>query len=276
MVVFTCNHCGESLKKQVVDKHVFRCKRNIFVSCMDCFKDFDGETYNAHNQCITEAERYSGKDYVAKANQNKGQKKQEAWVDMVRSICETKSNLSQSVKSILETISTYDNIPRKKAKFLNFMKNSFRYMKGNDLEEVWDLLEVAMKENKSTPQQQNNGKNEANGHLKNGDKRKLEDESTNGDVKSKKKRKVEIDEIINQANDQELPIEKFNWGQAIRDIVSAKNNEISLKKLKKKVLNRYKKFSGNEVDEKTESKFNKKLKKINGINVDNDVVRLIE
>lgn len=82
MVVFTCNHCGESLKKNHVEKHFnSRCRNNsIFISCMDCFKDFDKESFNTHIQCVTEAERYSGKDYVAKASQNKGQRKQEAWV----------------------------------------------------------------------------------------------------------------------------------------------------------------------------------------------------
>lgn len=79
--MFTCNNCGEALKKGVVDKHVFRCKaKYINVTCMDCLKDFDKDTYSDHNQCVTELERYSGKDYVAKANLNKGQKKQEAWV----------------------------------------------------------------------------------------------------------------------------------------------------------------------------------------------------
>jgi cell growth-regulating nucleolar protein len=98
MVVFTCNHCGESLKKGNVDKHAFRCRRQsensrgvlialinsvfllVSVSCMDCFKDFDQESYSQHTQCLTELQRYSGKDYVEKANANKGQKKQEAWV----------------------------------------------------------------------------------------------------------------------------------------------------------------------------------------------------
>jgi cell growth-regulating nucleolar protein len=81
MVVFTCNNCGESLKKQVVEKHKFACSsRFVSVSCMDCFKDFNESDYNQHVQCITELERYSGKDFVPKANQNKGQKKQEAWV----------------------------------------------------------------------------------------------------------------------------------------------------------------------------------------------------
>ena len=80
MVVFTCNNCGESLKKATVDKHVFHCRRDVSVSCMDCFKDFDAQSYSQHTQCVTELQRYSGKDYVPKANVNKGQKKQEAWV----------------------------------------------------------------------------------------------------------------------------------------------------------------------------------------------------
>lgn len=79
----------------------------------DCNRDYDRETYSAHTQCVTELERYSGKDYVPKANQNKGLRKQEAWVDLVRSITEKNKSLSQGVKKILETISAHDNIPRK-------------------------------------------------------------------------------------------------------------------------------------------------------------------
>lgn len=47
---------------------------------MDCFKDFDKDSYSAHTQCLSELQRYSGKDFVPKANENKGQRKQEAWV----------------------------------------------------------------------------------------------------------------------------------------------------------------------------------------------------
>lgn len=86
MVVFACNHCGESLKKNAVEKHKFRCSKVIFVSCMDCHKDFDEISFNGHTQCVTEAERYSGKDYKPKPNQNKGQRKQEAWVSMSNTI----------------------------------------------------------------------------------------------------------------------------------------------------------------------------------------------
>lgn len=176
---------------------------------------------------------------------------------MVRSIGEKKKNLSQSVLNILQTISNYENIPRKKAKFLNFMKNSFRYMKQDDLESAWTLLEEAMKENKQQQQPA----------VQNGNKRKLEEES-NGNHENgsdAKKAKVEEEEVT----------DKFNWGETIKSIIISKNKEIGMKKLKKKVMNRYKKFGG-EISEKIEKKFNKKLNKLQGVVLDNEKVRLIE
>lgn len=256
-------------------------------------KDFDGESVNAHTQCVTELERYSGKDYVAKANQNKGQRKQEAWVDLVRSITEKKKNLSGGVAKILETISSYDNIPRKKAKFLNFMKNSFRYMKVNELEEAWMLLEEAMKESKAestavTENGASNGNalntavsNGASNGTSNG-KRKLENESEeidsneiakNGSEPAKKKKKGDSNEIVAPAEDS---LEKFNWNETIRNILSAKNNELKLKKLKKKVFKKYQSLTGSEWSDKVENKFHKKINKLKGVVVDNEKVRLID
>lgn len=40
MVFFTCNGCGESLKKAQVDKHVTMCRGCQVLSCIDCGKDF--------------------------------------------------------------------------------------------------------------------------------------------------------------------------------------------------------------------------------------------
>lgn len=40
MVFFTCNGCGESLKKAQVDKHVNMCRGCQVLSCIDCGKDF--------------------------------------------------------------------------------------------------------------------------------------------------------------------------------------------------------------------------------------------
>ncbi|KAI8423113.1 hypothetical protein MSG28_014196 [Choristoneura fumiferana] len=68
MVVFTCGHCGESVQKPKVEKHYMtKCRNRAYnLSCMDCFKDFLGNDYEAHTKCITEEERYSGKGFVAK------------------------------------------------------------------------------------------------------------------------------------------------------------------------------------------------------------------
>jgi len=44
MVFFSCDGCGEMLKKSQVDKHVYRCRRQCpSVSCVDCnVAFFDG------------------------------------------------------------------------------------------------------------------------------------------------------------------------------------------------------------------------------------------
>ena len=43
MVVFSCDGCGEILKKAKVDDHVYKCKIGCFaVSCVDCSTSFPG------------------------------------------------------------------------------------------------------------------------------------------------------------------------------------------------------------------------------------------
>ena len=45
MVVFSCDGCGEMLKKSQVDGHANRCRRCDSVSCVDCSVSFWGGTY---------------------------------------------------------------------------------------------------------------------------------------------------------------------------------------------------------------------------------------
>ena len=81
MVVFICNACGDSLKKQQVDKHLqFACRRGQTISCVDCSKDFTAQSYKEHIKCFTEDEKYSAKGYQPKVN--KGQVKQEQWIEV--------------------------------------------------------------------------------------------------------------------------------------------------------------------------------------------------
>jgi len=115
-------------------------------------------------------------------------------------------------------------------------------------------------------------------------KRKLEKESEglesaevaeDGAPPAKKKKKhenneTEVEPVVDSSD-------KFSWNETIRNILSAKNNELKLKKLKKKVLKKYQSLTGSEWSDKAENKFNKKINKLKGVVIDNDdKVRLID
>ncbi|XP_076375805.1 uncharacterized protein LOC117228678 [Megalopta genalis] len=162
MVVFTCNHCGESLPKARVAKHYeFKCRNTPFLSCVDCFKDFRGQEYASHTKCVSEAQRYGGKDYVPKPGFNKGERKQQEWIEALGGILTDTRNLSDEEQTLLKTLSKYENIPRKKSKFINFIKNAVNYrVSSNVIDNIWDKFDTVHKNNmQSTPQNhEENGK----------------------------------------------------------------------------------------------------------------------
>ncbi|XP_076843932.1 cell growth-regulating nucleolar protein isoform X2 [Brachyhypopomus gauderio] len=114
MVFFTCNACGESLKKAQVDKHVNVCRACRVLSCIDCGKDFLGEDYKNHVRCVSEDQKYGGKAHEAKAN--KGDVKQQQWIQRIQEAT-NKPGIEPKLKEVLSQVSSYQNIPRKKAKF---------------------------------------------------------------------------------------------------------------------------------------------------------------
>lgn len=81
-----------------------------------------------HTKCITEDERYAAKGTYQNGIVKKGEVKQESWLEMIKSICETEPNLKPSIKKLLETISEYSNVPRKKVKFMVFSCDIFTYI----------------------------------------------------------------------------------------------------------------------------------------------------
>lgn len=152
MVVFTCNHCGDTVQKPKVAKHYqFRCRNMPFLTCADCLKDFRGEEYLAHTKCLTEAERYGGKDYVAKPNANKGERKQQEWICVVNNLLNGTINLSNAERNFLQSLSKYENIPRKKAKFLNFIRSAMgNRVNMTVVESVWNKMETAHKQSQDS------------------------------------------------------------------------------------------------------------------------------
>ncbi|XP_069671872.1 cell growth-regulating nucleolar protein [Periplaneta americana] len=149
MVFFTCAHCGESLKKNKVEKHYQTvCSRNLVsLTCVDCCKDFSVETYPGHTKCITEEEKYSGKDFVPRPSANKGEKKQKKWQDVIQSVQEKQSGLSNEERTILNVLVKHENVPRKKNKFQNFLRNVMNNrFNSKAADSIFDKLEAAGKE----------------------------------------------------------------------------------------------------------------------------------
>ena len=84
MVNFICDACGQTIKKQKVEKHYqTECSRCSVLSCIDCGKDFPGDSYASHTSCISEAEKYQGKLYKGKDKANKGERKQQEWLEVI-------------------------------------------------------------------------------------------------------------------------------------------------------------------------------------------------
>uniref|UniRef100_I3NBA6 Cell growth-regulating nucleolar protein n=1 Tax=Ictidomys tridecemlineatus TaxID=43179 RepID=I3NBA6_ICTTR len=140
MVFFTCNACGESVKKIQVEKHVSVCRNCECLSCIDCGRDFWGDDYKNHVKCISEDQKYGGKGYEGKAH--KGDIKQQAWIQKINELIR-KPNVSPKVRELLKQISAFDNVPRKKAKFQNWMKNSLKVHNESILEQVWNIFSEA-------------------------------------------------------------------------------------------------------------------------------------
>ncbi|KAH7641475.1 lyar-type c2hc zinc finger containing protein [Dermatophagoides farinae] len=264
MVFFTCNQCGDSLKKNKVDQH-FRICNTITITCMDCFKDFSLNNYNSHNECISEDQKYGGPN--SKQQEYKGKNKQNEWITKIKSLVEQNS-YPKEINSILNSLLKYENIPRKKAKFFNFIRNSFRIRNDNLIDKIWSIFEEAIKNQ--------NSKN-SNGSTRN--------DHSNGDQEKPKK----DDQIVSTVNEQQkqhdqtsnqyesmngnMEIKKSELKKIVIDILGKKGSMSKLK-LQKKVLRKYHK---NDNDKQCDSlilnKLDKILAKRKFIN-DNDVITL--
>lgn len=165
-----------------------RC-RSASVSCIDCSKDFWGNEYDKHTSCISEAEKYSGKNFVPKANANKGQVKQDEWLAQVeKAIDAVKTN--SNLRGILERMKNYPNIPRKEKAFKNFLRNSCAVWKEDVCTEVWNLIMAHTEKPKPQHhvQKQNNHQNSNHNNKSQANGEKWNNDQSHGDQKKMSKR----------------------------------------------------------------------------------------
>lgn len=261
-----------------------------------------------HTKCITEAERYGSKDYVAKPSANKGEKKQQEWIKIVNNVINGVNNLTNDEKNILQHISKHENIPRKKAKFMNFVKNSMGFrVNMKAVESCWIKIEAASNEiannNKSIkaekidePTKNDNGENinvnsientQENGKTEKKSSKKRKHDELDVDKDDVKQPKVKLngkkiesnndlstDKQKVQKEDEEItnPEVKFDWRSRIFHTLGTKQ-EISLRKLEKKVVAKYLKHSKKLTNEQAIARLHKKLNKMPELILDGDIVK---
>ena len=138
---------------------------------MYLLQDFPGDSYSTHTSCISENEKYGGKDYRPKASANKGQHKQDRWMAELRKlVADAAGGLDWQVREVIDLVLQQDNVPRKRAKFVNFVKNIARRVRPAAIEETWDFFEKAIAKSKEAELEP---KKEASGP-------KMEQEADNG------------------------------------------------------------------------------------------------
>nr|XP_039269742.1 cell growth-regulating nucleolar protein-like [Styela clava] len=197
MVFYTCSGCGESLKKNKVEKHVYTCRGCEYLTCIDCSCDFYGDDYKNHTSCITEDQKYSAKGTEFKPN--KGDVKQQKWLDNIDSILsDSNSNLSSKAKQLIENLKNYDNIPRKRPKFLNFLKDSLRMYDLKLGEEIWSAFSAANGKNdvKNCKGESNRDSREKEGVKINEVEKTAESAKNDSEIVNKKKKKLKLDENV--------------------------------------------------------------------------------
>lgn len=138
MVFFVCEGCNESLKKNQVDKHAQRCRSCHAVTCVDCSVTFYGDDYAAHTVCVSEAQKYEGSLYKAKAQKSTPQ---DAWMDVIRTCGSKVAEAPSNIQGQLTKLCELDNIPRNRVKFMNFVKNSLKIYNDAMVEQLWTFLE---------------------------------------------------------------------------------------------------------------------------------------
>lgn len=251
MVFFICNHCGESVKKAAVEKHyLWSCRQKVkSVSCMDCMKDFYGEDYVNHTQCISEAEKYSGGNFMPKEPKNKN-KVQDSWLDIINHVLERDADLPTRVQNNLKALRGFNNIPQKKTKFHNFVTNCMKWSTA-DADDVWNILEKELLRVRKEFQQQKNAESKSVG----GRQKKADNsgESTNGSAQDSGNggnheselvdaSKELLDKMLANGADDTLltSVEPFPWIEILKELMDKLGNRASLAKLTKKFLKRFK------------------------------------
>lgn len=181
------------------------------------------------------------------------------------------SNCNNHIKGLLKRLSSYDNIPRKKQKFENFVRSCLKVHNDYYVQQMWQFFEGVLKSGSDQTNGQQNGsngnkrqlndsdsetqnkKNKSNENdiqtqesdnedqnedivqKKNKSKSKSNDSSKSDDITPKEAESEPEEELKPETNSKPKP--KLKMKKIIVEVLlNSENNELSVKKLKKKVF----------------------------------------
>merc|ERR1711874_769803 len=128
--------------------------------------------------------------------------KQQAWIGNLKKLLE-QTTLERDVENIVNTIINHENIPRKRNKFVNFIKNIMRNKaSASSIDKTWDLFSQAQKLGTDTASGSGENLEEAGG-------KEIVNECVNGDKKTKKKKKKDktAKQVDEAASDAAMEVE---------------------------------------------------------------------
>ncbi len=135
---------------------------------------------------------------------HKGEKKQNVWVNNLRAILAEATDLDGDVRNIVNTIMDHENIPRKQAKFVNFVKNIMRNKaRPHSIDKTWELFSQALKPATSEEKKEEDVKMETDEKKEEEVKAPLENESKVKSKKEKKKKKQKEEPIEEDTSEKE-------------------------------------------------------------------------
>jgi len=264
MVVFLCDGCGDTLRKNQVDIHANKCRTCASVSCVDCSVSFWGDDYRTHTSCVSEAERYEKTVYRGPKKGDKSRKMtpQEAWMEVIHQSLH--DSPPKYLLSHLEQISCLDNVPRKAKPFRNFACNSLR-LRGNNttdmkiVDSIWKhLCTVKEKGLKKKEQADKLEVNDQSPKIK--DKQAEKESKGVQNEESVGMKEKNVGDVVHRENQTSNHGNKKKLKSAMKRVLKkAPKHRLKLKDLRKMIENEKIWISSHENESKTSKKGLKRL-----------------
>lgn len=172
---------------------------------------------------------------MAKPEKNKGAQKQEMWTECIQELSEA-SHFDQQTRNVLQRIASQSNVPRKKPKFINFLKSSMRWSP-TQAEKIWTIIEKGLEEFKkktAPPTKPETVTTSSDTPIANGSSEHSTENAENSLQDNENASVGTSDEVLTVTNEQNQPTTESILEHALAETDLDKSTKKLLKKLQKR------------------------------------------